>query len=385
MNRDKGRLRKLLLIIGVAAVVGLAFSHWAGVDGPGPESGLLQLRGEEDWTERLRMDRDPVPQPGASDEDADDATIQVVRSVGPTVVKITTTEEQVINDLLMGRMVQEQEGIGSGVIFDKRGLILTNSHVVASAKEILVWLPRRQDPYAGKLVGQDPYTDLAVVQIEGKDLPAAELGDSDELEVGQTVIAIGNPYGFENSVTRGLISALGRGLMIDPNTNLQLEGVIQTDASINPGNSGGPLLNLRGEVIGINTAIIREAQGIGFAIPINLARSVATDLINHGKVVRLGVLGGTITPAFITAYERQTGEKLLVESGVYVTEVIPDTAAARARLQPGDIITVVAGKRVTSIDELVRQVKTSGFGAQIQLTVYRGGDRKASRISVTLR
>ena len=238
--------------------------------------------------ERLRLSRGSSR---GSERELSDATIQVVKAVGPAVVKITTREEQLIDDFLLGRFVQETEGIGSGVIFHESGLLLTNSHVVTNAKEIRVWLPGRPDPYVGRLVGDDPYTDLAVVKIEGKDLPTAPLGDSDKLQVGQTVIAIGNPYGFENSVTRGLVSALGRGLMIEPRSNLQLEGVIQTDASINPGNSGGPLLNLQGEVIGINTAIISEAQGIGFAIPINLAKAVAADLIEHGQVVRLGVLG----------------------------------------------------------------------------------------------
>lgn len=325
-----------------------------------------------------------VQQQAINVENEDDATIRVVKEVGPAVVKITTTEQQVF-DSLMGRFVQETEGIGSGVIIDESGHILTNSHVVANAAEIYVWVPGRVDPYVGRLVGADPYTDLAVVKIDGKDLPIAPLGDSSKLQVGQTVIAIGNPYGFENSVTRGLVSALGRGLMIDPKTNLQLEGVIQTDASINPGNSGGPLLNLKGEVVGINTAIIAEAQGIGFAIPINLAKEVAESIIRYGRVVRLGVLGGTLTPSFVQAYEHHMGEKLPVDTGVFVTEVIEQSPASRAGIRAGDIITKVNDEVIESIEELVTEVKKAGYGARLVVTLHRQGESQARRINVVLR
>ena len=377
----KGTFRTLLLIVVLAVVVGLGFTYMNDLDQPEPRR-RESMEERSEPLERLRLSRGSSR---GSERELSDATIQVVKAVGPAVVKITTREEQLIDDFLLGRFVQETEGIGSGVIFHESGLLLTNSHVVTNAKEIRVWLPGRPDPYVGRLVGDDPYTDLAVVKIEGKDLPTAPLGDSDKLQVGQTVIAIGNPYGFDNSVTRGLVSALGRGLMIEPRSNLQLEGVIQTDASINPGNSGGPLLNLQGEVIGINTAIISEAQGIGFAIPINLAKAVAADLIEHGQVVRLGVLGGTITPAFAVAYRQQTGDDLPVDRGVFVTEIIPDSPAERIQLQPGDIITEISGKKVEDISALAQRIREAGFGARIQITVYRSGSRTPSRIQVTLR
>jgi len=305
----------------------------------------------------------------------ENAAVKVVEKVGPAVVRIETVEKAVVNDFFVGQIIQEREGIGSGVIIDEDGHIITNNHVISDASEIMVYLPNRTDPYRGRVVGTDPFTDLAVVRISGRDLPAAPLGNSDELRVGQIVIAIGNPYGFESSVTLGLVSALGRGLLLDPKYNLQIEGVIQTDASINPGNSGGPLLNLNGEVVGINTAIIQNAQGIGFAIPINTARAIAEELIAHGKILRLGILGGTIDEVFAARYERNTGKSLPVKSGVFVVEVVPNEPAAAAGLQPGDLIFAVGGDRIRSMEELTAKVREAGHGGELAIDFYRGEER----------
>lgn len=360
--------RELLAILIACAIVGLVAGWWvdrrwgSGSSPPVPES----IKAEEQ--------RD-------SDDELDlltaleTAAVKVVEEAGPAVVKIATTEKTTVDHFFAGRIVQEREGIGSGVIIDKEGHILTNNHVVAGASEIRVFLPQRTDPYKGTVVGTDPFTDLAVIHISGKDLPVADLGDSDKLRVGQFVIAIGNPYGFENSVTLGLVSALGRGLLVDPDYNLQIEGVIQTDASINPGNSGGPLLDLAGQVVGINTAIIQRAQGIGFAIPINAARDIGAELIAHGKVLRLGVLGGTIDEVFIARYQRETGTKLPVNTGIYLVEVVVDGPAAEAGLQPDDIIIEAGGREVRTMEELVSQVRKAGHGGEISITFYRGENK----------
>lgn len=362
-----GRRRELVIILIACATIGLVAGWWV----------------DQRWGARSSP---PVPEKIKAEEQRDardelnlltaleTAAVQVVEEVGPAVVKIATTEKTTVDHFFVGRIVQERQGIGSGVLIDKEGHILTNNHVVAGASEIRVFLPQRTDPYRGTVVGADPFTDLAVVSISGKDLPVAGLGDSDRLRVGQFVIAIGNPYGFENSVTLGLVSALGRGLLVDPDYNLQIEGVIQTDASINPGNSGGPLLDLAGKVVGINTAIIQEAQGIGFAIPINTARDIAAELITYGKMLRLGVLGGTIDDVFIARYERETGTKLPVDTGIFLVEVVTDGPAAEAGLQPGDIITKAGGREVRTMEELVSQVRKAGHGGELSITFFRGED-----------
>ncbi|NMB46488.1 MAG: PDZ domain-containing protein [Firmicutes bacterium] len=357
--------RELVTILIACAIIGLVAGWWvdqrwgARSSPPTPE----EIKAEEQRDSRDDLD---------VLADLETAAVRVVEEVGPAVVKIATTEKAIIDHFFAGRIVQEREGIGSGVVMDEDGHILTNNHVVAGASEIRIFLPRRTDPYRGTVVGADPFTDLAVVRISGKDLPVAALGDSDKLRVGQLVIAIGNPYGFDNSVTLGLVSALGRGLLIDPDYDLQIEGVIQTDASINPGNSGGPLLDLTGRVVGINTAIIPSAQGIGFAIPINTARKIAAELIAHGKVLRLGILGGAIDEVFIARYERETGAKLPVKTGIYLVEVVDAGPAAEAGLQPGDIITKINDREISTMEELVSAVRKAGHGGELSITILRG-------------
>ncbi|RTZ68297.1 MAG: serine protease, partial [Aquificaceae bacterium] len=236
--------------------------------------------------------------------------------------------------------VKKERALGSGFIFkvdDKWVYILTNNHVVAKAQKIVVKIGRLKEVTA-ELVGADPKTDLAVLKIPKKEVPdadkrVAKLGDSSKVRVGDLVIAIGNPFGLENTATFGIVSALHRRIGLD-----QYENFIQTQAPINPGNSGGPLVNIKGEVIGINTAIIAHAQGLGFAIPINLAKWVANELLTYGKVVRgwLGVVVQELTPPIAQA--------LGLDHGVIVLKVIPGSPAQEGGLEAGDIILAINGK-----------------------------------------
>jgi len=262
----------------------------------------------------------------------------------------------------------EAPGSGSGVIVDKKGYIITNNHVVGDADEVEVRLSDKSK-FTGKVVGKDPDTDLAVVKIDSdKDLPFVPIGDSAKVKVGQWVMAVGNPFGLDRTVTVGVISALGR-----ENVNLsRYEDFIQTDASINPGNSGGPLFNIKGEVVGINTAIINFAQGIGFAIPSSMVQQVMGQLINKGKVTRgwLGVGIQPVTEDLASKFGVKEGE------GVLINEVFENDPAAKAGIQPGDIITKVAGKTVDTPSTLSRTIASTLPGQKIDVEVYHDGKRK---------
>lgn len=318
----------------------------------------------------------PAPEPSSPiTGGAEGTTIEAIRAVGSSVVKIYTTE-RVFVDSLFGRVAVEQEGIGSGVIIHEDGYILTNEHVVGNAESIRVFLPDGR-AFAGHIVGTDPWQDLAVIKIEGDNFPVATLGSSGDLVVGQTVIAIGNPLGFDYTVTTGVVSALDRTLDIAPDRP-PLEHLIQTDAAINPGNSGGPLVDTRGRVVGINTAVVRgaagvPAEGLGFAVAIDAARAVAQDIIETGGPVRLGIVGGTLTPDRARAIEEATGVQLPVSKGVFVTEVVPGTPADTAKLQRADIITAVDREAVTSVEQLAEVVRSRGRGAVLRLSVIREG------------
>lgn len=256
-----------------------------------------------------------------------------------------------------------QKGAGSGFIIDQKGDILTNEHVVRGADEIKVTLKDGRK-FTGKVVGSDATLDLAVVKINARGLPALKLGDSSKIRPGEWVIAIGNPYGFANTVTAGIISATGRTL-----EDLGKKNLIQIDAAINPGNSGGPLLNMKGEVIGINVAIVAGAQGIGFAIPINAAQEVMGELIKKGKVVR----------PWLGIYMRDVDEKvaayldLPVAEGVVVTEIVKDSPAVKMGLKKYDVIREVNGEKVKSGNEIQKIIQNAKVGDRITLKVYREG------------
>ena len=297
----------------------------------------------------------------------------VVAKVRPAVVNIAT--RQVSYDSFLKPV--PAQGVGSGVIFDARGYVLTNSHVVQGALQMRVSLPDGRT-FPGKLVGTDPVTDLAVVKIDGNGLPVAHLGDSAKLEVGETVIAIGNPLGLEGgpTVTVGVVSAIGRSIE-DPG-GAALHDLVQTDAAINPGNSGGPLVRMSGDVIGINTAIIQEAQGIGFAISIDSAKPIVQELLAHGRVVRplVGIVPVSVTPQLATAYD------LPVERGVLVVRLDPKGPAARAGMKPGDIIVAIAGQPVKNLSELRVAIGRHKIGETVDVAVRR---QKASMaLKVTL-
>jgi S1-C subfamily serine protease len=302
---------------------------------------------------------------GHSDLDLLDAYSRAVAGavelVGPAVLNI-----EVHRSVNTQHGSRQLGGSGSGFLFTPDGFILTNSHVVHEADRIRVTL---SDSFRldGRLIGDDPATDLAVIRVHSSDLPVAVLGDSGTIRVGQLAIAIGNPYGFQASVTAGVVSALGRSLR--SSTGRLIDNVIQTDASLNPGNSGGPLVNSRGEVIGVNTAMILPAQGLCFAIAVNTARFVAQQLITHGRIRRayLGMAGQNIhlLRQVIRAFD------LLHDSGVLAISVEPQSPAAAGGLEEGDVIIALDDFPVTSFDDLHRLLTDQRINQSVKLTIIR--------------
>src|SRR5579864_1336073 len=297
--------------------------------------------------------------------------INVVKQVRPAVVNIDT-ESQV--QTVFGLF--PQQGAGSGVIVRPDGYILTNNHVVQGATTIRVTLLGGKT-LTGKLIGRDPLADLAVVKVVAKEpLPSVRLGDSRNLQVGQLTIAIGNPFGLGSTVTTGVVSALNRNIELP---NLIVENLIQTSAAINPGNSGGALVDSSGNVIGVNTAIIPNAQGIGFAIPSDVARGEMEQLIANGRVIRpwVGVIfGGEVDAQTAQAYNLGT------TYGVIVRELEPNAPAAKAGVEPGDIITGLNGDRIDNWNTFVHDVVGKKIGETVTLTI--GRDRQTRTVSVVL-
>ncbi len=317
----------------------------------------------------------PSEEPMGYTEQTQEAITRAVALVAPAVVFIDTKfqpEPAVFpfpdTPFFSPGPFQPQEGQGSGVIVDgKNGYILTNNHVVQNAIEIKVTLPDGRT-FTGKVLGSYPISDIAVVKIEGTSLPEAKMGDTTNLRVGSWAIAIGNPYGFENTVTVGVVSAFNRTLS-SPETGRPLQDLIQTDAAINPGNSGGALVNIRGEVIGINTAIMPYAQGIGFAVDINAAKSIFSDLVQLGHVVRPW-LGITYTKIID---QMAKDLKLTDITGVIVLEVIKDSPAAKAGLQKDDVIQSVNGEKLTKMEVLRQIIRVKKVGDDVTLQVLRSG------------
>jgi Do/DeqQ family serine protease len=267
-----------------------------------------------------------------------------------------------------------QPGLGSGVIVDKRGYVLTNFHVIRGADSVTVKLPSKQE-FQGRIVGTDSKTDLAIVRFQPEgDLRVAALGDSDTLRVGEWAIAIGNPFGLDQTVTVGVVSATGRSEV----GIATYENFIQTDASINPGNSGGPLVNLKGEVIGINTAIVATGQGIGFAIPANMVKRVTSQLIDRGKVTRgwIGVSLQPITPELAEALG------LGNTRGAVVARIHPGSPAAAAGLQPNDVIVKFGGTAVDDYHHLQRLSSDAEPGTTVPLDIVRKRDRKTVTLKI---
>ena len=302
------------------------------------------------------------------------AVIDVVDRIGPAVVGLAVRAPTLSSSARNGRPERSHGGSGSGVVVAPDGLILTNSHVAggtSAAARIAVTTTDGQDLRA-RLVGDDPDTDLALIRIdEAVTLPAAPLGDSKRLKRGQLVIAIGNPLGFESTVTTGVVSALGRSLRA--RTGRLIDDVIQTDAALNPGNSGGPLVSSRGEVVGINTALIMGAQGICFAVAANTASFVLGELVRHGRV-RRAFIGISAQQTAIPA-RRRRAVGLVQESAVMVATVESSSAADRAGLKPGDIVLRLDGEIITGADDLIRALTGERIGKSVALDVLRGFER----------
>ncbi len=356
--------RRILLLIVIGILAGYAWWRYDHRD---------VRRGTEKFT--------PLAAPKLSLDDVkvlmaiDAEYTRLVQSVVPSVVSITSSRTVTqlapltIQDVLAGRpraQSAKSTSLGSGVIVSKEGHILTNHHVVAGMTEIRVQLTDGRNLSAA-LIGSDPATDIAVLQIEAKNVEPLSLGESDDLRVGQQIFAVGNPYGLEESVTRGIISAKGRQTTSDS----AIEH-IQHDAAVNQGNSGGPLLNVRGEVIGINSAIFSRTggwQGISFAIPSNTARRILAGIIKRGRMVRsyLGVVMQEITPELARNFGLADME------GAIITEITPDSPALRCGLQPGDVVRTVNGKRVKGVQQLRQMIASTEVGQELDLGFIRRG------------
>lgn len=310
----------------------------------------------------------------ADDDNALDGVTPIVRKAAPAVVGISTT--RVTETDMFGRAQQMVQGVGSGVIVDSDGYILTNDHVVGGEAESINVVLRDGRTMEGRTLWTDPVLDLAIVKIEGSGYTKAAFGDSDKLKVGEPAIAIGTPLGlqFQHTVTSGIISALNRTLQVEADgaTNF-MEDLIQTDASINPGNSGGPLINAEAQVVGINTVKVATAEGMGFAIPINIAKPIVERVISSG----------TFTAPYIGifAYDReianfiQNGPKL--EQGVYVIDVDRSSPADKAGIKQGDIILSIDGKQVNTMLALRRAIYSRNIGDTVEIeTVSNGNERK---------
>lgn len=324
----------------------------------------------------------------------------VVNRVGPAVVKINASRTvqtklpPIFNDpyfrqFFGDRLPQTPErrierGTGSGFIISADGVILTNSHVIDGADKVTVTLTDGR-AFPGEVIGTDPITDMAVVKIAAQNLPTATLGNSEQLQIGEWAIAIGNPLGLDNTVTTGIISATGR--------NSSQIGVgdkrvdfIQTDAAINPGNSGGPLLNARGEVIGINTAIIRNAQGLGFAIPVNTARDIAQQLVAKGRVdhAYLGIRMTALTPEIKQQLKAERNLNLDNQEGVLIVGIVPNSPAARSGLRAGDVITAIDRQKISTASEVQKAVENTQVGDKLSLQLVRQGNPLALNVEVGL-
>lgn len=322
----------------------------------------------------------------------------VVKKVGPAVVRIDasrtvkTEVPPMFEDPFFRRFFgsqipnvpneQIQRGTGSGFILSEDGKIVTNAHVIAGSQEVSVTLKDGRT-FTGKVLGTDPITDVAVIDIEADNLPTVKAANSDNINVGEWAIAIGNPLGLDNTVTTGIVSATGRSSsqigVGDKRVNF-----IQTDAAINPGNSGGPLLNARGEVIGVNTAIFRNAQGIGFSIPINKAQEIAAELIAKGSVDHpyLGIQMVEINPEIKQRIQASSGLNINADSGILIVQVVPNSPAAASGLKSGDIIQSINQKPLKNPSEVQQAVEEVEVGSVIPVQVERDGKALSLNVQV---
>lgn len=322
----------------------------------------------------------------------------IVREVGPAVVRIDASRtvqtglppqfqdpffRQFFGDRMpMPPSEQIQQGVGSGFITSTDGRIITNAHVVDGADRVQVTLKDGRS-FEGEVVGADPITDIAVIDIDAQDLPTVAVSNSDQLQPGEWVVAIGNPLGLDSTVTAGIVSATGRTSREVGVPDKRVD-FIQTDAAINPGNSGGPLLNLSGEVVGVNTAIIQGAQGLGFAIPINTVERIATDLEDDGRVEHayLGIQMVTLSPEMKNNINSNPNSPMTVndEEGILIARVMPNSPAARDGLRAGDVVIAVDGQTVKESQEVQSAVERSSVGQNLALTIRRNGQEQTLNV-----
>jgi S1-C subfamily serine protease len=374
----------------------LVLGAGAGFAAMGPMGAFLQARRSSQPAAEAPIVPAPPIAPGLIPTN-NNFIVAAVQKVGPAVVRIDssrtvkTQASTMLEDPFFRRFFGDdaapapdhtERGSGSGFVLRKDGVILTNAHVVEGADQVRVKLKDGRS-FSGKVMGQDPLTDVAVVKIEAANLPIVTIGNSDKLQPGEWAIAIGNPLGLDNSVTVGIISATGR-RSSEVGVSDKRVGFIQTDAAINPGNSGGPLLNGQGEVIGMNTAIIGNAQGLGFAIPINNAAQLAHQLMTSGHVIHpyLGIQMVDLTPEVVEKIKADpnAGIKVTVTKGVLIARVVPKSPAAAAGIRSGDVILKVGGKAVASGEEVQQQVEASRVGQGLILDLNRSG--KAVQVTV---
>jgi S1-C subfamily serine protease len=337
----------------------------------GALAGILAVQG----TRLLKPGADlalPVNAAAPTMTDYERSVTNAARTVGPSVVSVRTRE--VVQGFFSD---EERAGLGTGVIVSPDGFILTNNHVISGAERIVVTLENGKQ-YPAKSLGGDPRVDLAVIKIDASNLKPAVTSDSDKLVVGQLVIAIGNPLGFERTVTSGIISALKRTLG-EPGGQTELENLIQTDASINPGNSGGPLVDSSGHVVGINTAIIGGAPGggIGFAVPINYARRVLADVKKYGRVRRPPRMGAQLYDVPPSAVAEGLPKGVMVD-------VLPGGPAWDAGLRRYDILTKMDGKPLQSANDLMKRLLAKNIGDKVRIQAFRPDTRKSLDVTVTL-
>ncbi|MCT7985047.1 trypsin-like peptidase domain-containing protein [Laspinema sp. A4] len=374
-----------LLLVVVGAGAAFMGDRWLRTNGP------LSLGSLDPRTPSVTTSDDaPLPPGVLSLPVNSNFIVEAVEKVGPAVVRIdaarTVTQDlpDAFRDPFFRRFFGQapmepqqrvERGTGSGFIISDDGQILTNAHVINGADTVSVVLKDGRS-FEGTVLGEDPISDVAVVKIEATDLPKATLGNSEQLQPGEWAIAIGNPLGLDNSVTAGIVSATGRSSR-DVGVPDKRVGFIQTDAAINPGNSGGPLLNARGEVIGMNTAIISGAQGLGFAIPIQTAQAIAQQLITTGKVQHpfLGIEMVTITPELQQELNTDPNSpmQLSVDSGVLIVRVSPNSPAERAGLREGDVIQRMEDQAIAQSDVVQQIVQGSQVGNALELQINRDG------------
>ena len=389
--------RRLRLLYGALPVLGGGLALLGGCSAPLGLSSPSQQQQQAQSTENLQAQGNQ--QPPSPAEVRSNFVTEVANQASPAVVQINTAKTvktevpEVFENPFFRRFFGDEvpvprekvkRGMGSGFVLDSNGRILTNAHVVSNADKVMVTFKdgRTLD---GQVLGADPLTDVAVVKVNANDLPTLEMGDSQSVQPGQWAIAIGNPFGLEESVTLGVISATGRSSseigVPDKRVNF-----LQTDAPINPGNSGGPLLNARGEVVGINTAILGKGQGLGFAVPINAAQQVAQEIIETGEVQYpyVGIRMVTLTPEVKQRLNQDPRRDLNIqaEEGVLVVEVMQGSPAAQAGLQPGDIIQSVGSQTVTESSQVQKIVESREIGSQLSMRVQRNG--QSETISVQL-